>query len=320
MVDPNIIHKIQVSSSDSTSDAHIVDASNLSTQELNQTIFEMVKNGIKRLKVLNVNGQRYIGSNLACLECKDVEVTLVGYVGNCLANLNSGVSFIIYGNCGDDLADTMQSGKVVVHGEARDVVAQALQGGVVYVKGNVGNRAGIQMREYLQKRPYLVIGGSADDYLGEYMAGGVIIVLGLGKVDRGKVVGNYVGSGMVGGRIYIRGFVEASKIGVQPPKTDIETYLASLVEEGLLDGALYVSMKDLSYYTLKAKLPDEIFEHIRRYYLSTHVEPPVCEYRELNTYEAKEIEPVLGDYISSLNLPQKLVQEVLSSKFTILSH
>lgn len=39
---------------------------------------------------------------------------------------------------------------------------------------------GIQMREYKDKRPYLIIGGIVDDYLGEYMAGGVIVVFGKG--------------------------------------------------------------------------------------------------------------------------------------------
>ncbi len=313
-----MVEEGEVNASVPTSDAHTIDAANLSSRELNQAILNLIKEGVKRLKVLNVNGQRYIGLNLAGLACEDVEVTLTGYVGNCLANLNSSVSFTVYGNCGDDLADTMHGGRVVVHGDARDVVAQALQGGVVYVKGNVGNRAGIQMREYLHRRPYLVIGGYADDYLGEYLAGGVIIILGIKWAK--KSVGNYVGSGMVGGRIYIRDKVELSKIGVQPPEKDIETHLTLLAEEGALDEILYTTVKrKISYHTLKAKLQNEIFERVKRYYLSTYVEPPICEYRELNTYETQEIEPILEDYISTFNLPQKLLEVILCSKFTVLS-
>ncbi len=62
------------------------------------------------------------------------------------------------------------------------------------------------MREYRDRRPYLIIGGRVDDYLGEYMAGGVIMVLGLDSLNKCNIqlVGNHVGSGMVGGRIYIR--------------------------------------------------------------------------------------------------------------------
>jgi glutamate synthase domain-containing protein 3 len=48
------------------------------------------------------------------------------------------------------------------------------------------------------------------------MAGGVIVVLNAKNLS--EPVGSYVGSGMVGGRIYIRGRVSPSKIGLQPPK------------------------------------------------------------------------------------------------------
>jgi len=53
-----------------------------------------------------------------------------------------------------------------------------------------------------------------DDYLGEYMAGGVIVVLGMNV--KGVPVGSFVGTGMVGGRIYIRGKVPTSRLGLQP--------------------------------------------------------------------------------------------------------
>ena len=57
--------------------------------------------------------------------------------------------------------------------------------------------------------PLIVIGGHAGSFLGEYQAGGVIVVLGLS--DDGKpIVGNYPCTGMHGGRIYFRG--DVSKI------------------------------------------------------------------------------------------------------------
>ena len=54
-----------------------------------------------------------------------------------------------------------------------------MRGGEIYVKGNVGWRSGIHMKSYLEKFPVIVIGGKAGDFLGEYMAGGIIILLGL---------------------------------------------------------------------------------------------------------------------------------------------
>jgi glutamate synthase domain-containing protein 3 len=58
------------------------------------------------------------------------------------------------------------------------------------------------MKEYNGKRPVLVVGGSARAFLGEYMAGGLIIVLGLD--GRPAVSERGIGSGIHGGEIYVR--------------------------------------------------------------------------------------------------------------------
>lgn len=59
------------------------------------------------------------------------------------------------------------------------------------------------MKEYKEKVPVLVIGGRTGSFLGEYQAGGIIVVLGIGSEDR-QPVGNFCGTGMHGGRIYLR--------------------------------------------------------------------------------------------------------------------
>ena len=58
------------------------------------------------------------------------------------------------------------------------------------------------MKEYQDKKPIIVIGGKAGSFLGEYLAGGIIVVLGLGT--DGIPVGNFAGTGMHGGSIFIR--------------------------------------------------------------------------------------------------------------------
>lgn len=191
-----------------TSSDYDIDASRVGYKDLNR---EILKTGKKEVKVINVMGHRYVGLTFPRAGMK---VRLYGVVGNAMANLNENNEFYVYGNVADDCCDTMHGGKVVITGDARDVLAQTLQGGKVFVGGNAGNRVGIQMREYANKRPYLVIGGRVDDYLGEYMAGGVIVVLGL-RV-KGEKTGNFVGTGMVGGKIFVRGKVEPEKIGIQP--------------------------------------------------------------------------------------------------------
>ncbi|MDO8490863.1 MAG: hypothetical protein Q7T04_02465, partial [Dehalococcoidia bacterium] len=86
-------------------------------------------------------------------------------------------------------------------------------GGRVFVRDGVGYRAGIHMKEYKDKKPVLVIGGSAQDFLGEYMAGGVLVVLGLDLKTGEPHRSNFLATGMHGGVIYLRGTVESHQLG-----------------------------------------------------------------------------------------------------------
>jgi glutamate synthase domain-containing protein 3 len=59
------------------------------------------------------------------------------------------------------------------------------------------------MKQYNDKKPVIVIGNRAGSFLGEYLAGGIIIVLGLNN-DGLSSVGKFCGTGMHGGKIYLR--------------------------------------------------------------------------------------------------------------------
>ena len=59
------------------------------------------------------------------------------------------------------------------------------------------------MKAYKEKVPVIVIGGTAGSFLGEYQAGGIIIVLGLHE-DGQSIVSNFPGAGMHGGRMILR--------------------------------------------------------------------------------------------------------------------
>ena len=79
-----------------------------------------------------------------------------------------------------------------------------MRGGKIFVKGNAGYRAGIHMKAYKEKMPVMVIGGSAGSFLGEYQAGGVIVVLGLHEDKHHPIVGNFPCTGMHGGKMFLR--------------------------------------------------------------------------------------------------------------------
>ena len=98
----------------------------------------------------------------------------------------------------------MNAGKIVIHGNIGDAAGYAMRGGEIYIQGNAGYRAGIHMKEYGEKVPVLVIGGCAGSFLGEYQAGGVIMVLGLNRGNK-RIVHNFPCTGMHGGKLILRG-------------------------------------------------------------------------------------------------------------------
>ena len=83
---------------------------------------------------------------------------------------------------------------------------------LIFVEKRAGSRAGIHMKEFHELLPVVVIGGVAGAFLGEYMAGGILIVLGLDNSEKLPIVGPDCATGMHGGRIFIRGEVPQENI------------------------------------------------------------------------------------------------------------
>jgi len=163
--------------------------------ELNKIIRE---SGDKDIILNDVLGQRYIGCGIA-----DKRIEVRGTPGNALGAYMNGGVLEIFGNAQDATGDTMNNGKIIIHGNCGDTTGYGMRGGVIFVKGDAGYRVGIHMKEYRDLKPVIVIGGKAGDFLGEYQAGGIIIVLGLNSEGR-VPVGNFCGTGMHGGAIYLR--------------------------------------------------------------------------------------------------------------------
>lgn len=193
-------------------------------RELNQKIFEAVRAGEKSIRVKNVNGQRYVGDGLAAGQ--DVEIELLGTAGNDLGAFMNGLTIRVKGNAQDGIANTMNSGRIYVHGDAGDALFYGMRGGEVYIRGDVGYRVGIHMKEYMKEIPKAVIGGCAGDFFGEYMAGGYLVLLGLNASPEKPITGDYIATGMHGGRIYIRGQVNPDHLGkeTRPFELDAEDW------------------------------------------------------------------------------------------------
>ncbi len=194
-------------------DVVTIDATGVYFQQLNDAVRGEVERDATRVTLNGVNGQRYIGTGL---RAPGVRIEVNGCAGNDLAMFMDGPEIEVFGNAQDGVGNTMSSGRVVVHGDAGDVLGYGMRGGRVYVKGDVGYRVGIHMKAFEKHVPVLVCGGKARDFFGEYMAGGILVLLGMNTRDAAQpIAGSFLGAGMHGGVIYIRGTVEPWKCGAE---------------------------------------------------------------------------------------------------------
>ena len=150
------------------------------------------------IEIMNCVGQRYIGAGLS-----ERHIFIHGTPGNALGAYLNGAEVRIDGNVQEATGDTMNAGVIEVHGSAGDATGYAMRGGKIFIEGDVGYRCGIHMKAFRTQKPAIVIGGRAGSFLGEYQAGGTIIVLG-DRLNGKPVVGNFCGTGMHGGEIWLR--------------------------------------------------------------------------------------------------------------------
>jgi len=178
-----------------------VDANGICYKKLNESLRTIVRYGAKKIEIYNVCGQRYIGTDLG----SGINIRIFGIPGNDLGAFMNGPKLVVKGNAQDGCGNTMNEGEIVIHGQAGDLTGHSMRGGKILVRDDVGYRVGIHMKEYKDKKPSIVIGGIAQDFLGEYMAGGIILVLGLNLAKGECCKARFVGTGMHGGVIYERG-------------------------------------------------------------------------------------------------------------------
>lgn len=171
-----------------------IDAKGMGYAELNQAI----RQSTQEVEISNCLGQRFIGAGMS-----DKKITILGTPGNALGAYLNGADILVKGNAQDAVGDTMNEGRIIIEGHIGDAAGYAMRGGQIFVKGDAGYRAGIHMKSYKDKVPVMLIGGKAGSFLGEYQAGGIIIVLGLTDNDK-PIVSNFPGTGMHGGKMILR--------------------------------------------------------------------------------------------------------------------
>ena len=172
-----------------------INASTLDFKALN----EKLRQGEADCSIEHCCGQRFLAAGMA-----KKKLSIDGIPGNALGAYLNGAEITVNGNAQDAVGDTMNAGRIVIRGSVGDAVGYAMRGGEIFVRRNAGYRAGIHMKAYRDKVPTMVIGGRAGSFLGEYQAGGIIVVLGL-HTDGKPIVGNFPCTGLHGGKVFLRG-------------------------------------------------------------------------------------------------------------------
>ena len=161
------------------------------------------------------------------------------------------------------------SGKnITVHGTPGNGLGQYLNGSTL--EGDCGYRGGIHMKAYQEHFPVVVIGGKAGSFLGEYQAGGLILVLGIGQ-NGAYPVNNFCGTGMHGGRIVLR--CDKAPTGLPP-----QVLVNEATEADMTHIAPYIKEYARHFGANAADLLEQ------KYFVLTP--NPAAGYKQLYTFEA----------------------------------
>jgi len=234
-------------------------ANGLYYSDLNEQIKAAAQNP-GEITVKDVCGHRYIGCGLK----GQTTVNVYGTLGNDSACYMDGAKLEVYGNAQDGIANTMNDGDLIIHGSCGDIIGYAMRGGSMFIETYAGYRVGIHMKEYFEKIPKIVIGQHAGDFLGEYMAGGRIVVLGLGLQKGQHASGRFFGTGMHGGKMYIRGEVEEALMGAEIAAHPLDETDLLFLDSTITEYAAYfeadvsaIKPSDFKKYMPKSKRPYE---------------------------------------------------------------
>jgi glutamate synthase domain-containing protein 3 len=192
---------------------------------LNDEVHRAAAAGCDVIRLRDVHGQRFLAAGLE----GRVRLEVYGTPGNDLGIFMDGPTIEVFGSAQDQAGNTMNNGKIVVHGNAWDVTGFAARGGKIFVRGDGGYRIGIHMKEFRRHRPVVVYGGRVREFFGEYMAGGLLVALGLDGRGNAvshnagrEVVGPGLATGIHGGAIYLRGDVPDHYLGVGAVKRELD--------------------------------------------------------------------------------------------------
>lgn len=173
---------------------------------LEERIQDAVANGQRNLEI-RAFGQHNIGGRLWKAGDERVHIRVNGPPGQRLGSFGFPNTFIeVLGPASDDTGWLNAGAEVVVRGNAGNGTCNGMAQGKVWVAGNVGARCMTMTKCNPRfEPPEMWVLGSAGDYFGEFMAGGIAVVCGVDAQSPENVLGHRPFVGMVGGRVFFRG-------------------------------------------------------------------------------------------------------------------
>ncbi len=173
---------------------------------LEETIQKELDQGHRAIEV-NAFGQHGIGGRLWKAGDATVNIRITGHSGQRAGSLgNANTKIEVMGPASDDIGWLNAGAEIVVHGNASNGAMNGGAQGKVYVGGSIGAR-GMTMTKNNPRfaPPELWVLGSAGDYFGEFMAGGIAVVCGFNPRFNESILGYRPLVGMVGGKVFFRG-------------------------------------------------------------------------------------------------------------------
>ena len=173
---------------------------------LEEQIQEAVAQGERSIEV-SALGQHGIGGRLWRSGNEAVHVKITGQTGQRVGSMGFPNTFIeVLGPASDDVGWLNAGAEIVIHGNAGNGCANAMAQGKIFIAGNIGAR-GMTMTKHNPRfaPPELWVLGSAGDYFGEFMAGGIAVICGHEPQNPQNVLGYRPFVGMVGGKVFFRG-------------------------------------------------------------------------------------------------------------------
>ncbi|SLM30660.1 putative pyridine nucleotide-disulfide oxidoreductase [Desulfamplus magnetovallimortis] len=176
---------------------------------------EMIQNAVQqghRAIEVAAYGQHGIGGRLCLSGDEKIKIRIQGHSGQRTGSLGyPGTEIEVMGPASDDIGWLNAGAEITVHGNASNGAMNGGAQGKVYIGGNIGAR-GMTMTKHNPRfaPPELWVLGSAGDYFGEFMAGGIAVICGFNGATphispNHSVLGYRPMVGMVGGKVFFRG-------------------------------------------------------------------------------------------------------------------